>query len=109
VSSTSLRAAWTAGTNPAGTQFAAELAGDPTFSTGLTDGGWTIGLASTFTTLSPNTTYYLRVRARSHASVETARVELSSTPTLAATPVAGNATPLSTGSLSASWGADGNP
>ena len=109
VSSTSLRAAWTAGTNPAGTQFAAELAGDPTFSTGLTDGGWTIGLASTFTTLSPNTTYYLRVRARSHASVETARVEVSSTPTLAATPVAGNATPLSTGSLSASWGADGNP
>jgi hypothetical protein len=108
VSSTSLAAFWTLNTNPAGTQFYAQIASDAGFTANTAASGWTTGTDSTFTALSPNTTYYLRVKARNHGAIETANIDLSSTATHAAPPAAGSAVVVSTGDVAASWSANGN-
>ncbi|PCI40665.1 MAG: hypothetical protein COB53_00635 [Elusimicrobia bacterium] len=109
ISSTNVRADWNSGNNPAGTEFRAELATDSLFTTNTASASWTILTDSTFTALTPNTTYYTRVRARNHAGVETSTVALTEVPTNAAIPISLTPVILSTADFSLSWTANNNP
>ena len=63
----------------------------------------------TASTRTQNTTYYTRVRARSHGSVETSTIGLTAVPTQAAVPASLVPVILSTGGISISWTVNNNP
>jgi hypothetical protein len=69
---TQIRAAWTAGGNPAGTQFTCEN------TTAGTSSGWTTALYWDSAALTCGTTYAFRVKARNADGVETAWTSLGS-------------------------------
>ncbi|MDO8803940.1 MAG: hypothetical protein Q7R35_05895 [Elusimicrobiota bacterium] len=86
---------WSAGGNPAGTQYEAEVSTRPDFSL-LWAGAAVTGVSEGFA-LAPNTTYYARVRARNYGGVPTAELELGGALTYAALPAVSAST--TTGSV----------
>ncbi|NCQ36208.1 fibronectin type III domain-containing protein, partial [bacterium] len=74
-SDTTMVLAWGPGSNPGGTPFLPELAIDAGFTVPI-QVGWITANTTNFTGLSPNTTYYTRVRARNCDAVETAIIAL---------------------------------
>jgi len=108
VSVSSLAFDWGENGNPGGTRYEAEIAGNPSFSplhassnTANTDILWGTGGAGA--ALSPDTTYYARVRALNHNAVPTAYLATASTATHAepiAAPAFGG---VFTASATVSW------
>ncbi|HAH05565.1 MAG TPA: hypothetical protein DCM05_03415 [Elusimicrobia bacterium] len=104
-----IQANWGDGSNPAGTEYLAERALDPSFGSGIASSGWITALSKEFTGLAPDTTYYFRVRARNHAGLETSVRTLAAVPTLAMPPLSEAPTDLTHDAVVAHWGANGNP
>jgi hypothetical protein len=75
VSSTTLTANWTLNNNRAGTEFFVELSTDPGFGSLWDSQGWITTTSATFSNLLTNT-YYVRVKARNSAFLETPYTEL---------------------------------
>lgn len=107
----SVAVSWGSGGNAAGTVYQADVSTDG-FATFVVS-SFTANLGASFGTggagtLAPDTTYQFRVAATSGSALspETA---LGSTATLAAAPLSPAAAALSTGSVSLSWAANGNP
>ncbi|TBR20568.1 hypothetical protein EPO15_12755, partial [bacterium] len=115
VSTTSLTAAWDSNGNPAGTRFEALL------STAVLPNGLPTNLqvstypygapAAAFAALTPNTTYYLGVRAVNHAGTPNVGILLGSTITLAAVPAASTApfAGVFQTSMTVQWSSGTNP
>lgn len=76
VTSDSIQANWTGGSNPSGTQYYAEN------TTAGTNSGWTTGTSWNSTGLSPNTGYAFRVKARNQDGAETSWTSLGTETTL---------------------------
>ncbi|MDE2293016.1 MAG: fibronectin type III domain-containing protein, partial [Elusimicrobia bacterium] len=104
---TSVGLSWASGGNAAGTLYKAELSTDTAFGS-LTDSSRTVVLSSTFTGLSSNATYYLRVQAINNQGVGTAFTTVTTTSTMVAAPVAAAYTAVSSVSVTANWAANGN-
>lgn len=79
-----LAAEWSAGGNPSGTRYEAEISTRADF-TPLCAGADVTGVRETFA-LAPNTTYYARVRARNYNGIATGDLELGTRLTYAAPP-----------------------
>jgi titin len=109
VNISSITAAWGNNGNPGGTEYYAERALDSGFSSGLANSGWITSLSNGFSALSPNTTYYFRAKARNSNLLETGYQNLPSTATLAAVPTSASPTTVGQSSVTANWGANGNP
>lgn len=103
----SLTVAWDNTVNAPGTRYFVQLGGEPGFLTG----GFANTTASshTFTGLSPNTTYFVRLKAIGDFGDETAYVLFGSTITAAVTPATTVPCAVSSVTLTAYWGANGNP
>ncbi|MFH2201491.1 MAG: S8 family serine peptidase [Elusimicrobiota bacterium] len=108
VSSVAVTANWTANSNPAGIEYYAERAADSGYGDAV-GSGWTTALSYEFAGLAVNTTYYLRVKARSAAQVETSALDLPTTATLALAPQAAAFSGHTDSALTANWSAAGNP
>ena len=106
-STAAVTAFWGPNGNPAGTQFSVELSTDPAFSPAASSA--TVGAQAAFTALTPNTTYYSRIRAVSYNGVFTAYKSLPEAVTLAAVPATGAVSGVTTSALQSNWGAGGNP
>jgi len=95
----------------AGTEYLVDWAEDAGFSVGYASSGWRSGLDYELTGLTPNTTYFARVRARALDGTETVVLPLGSTVTLAAAPA--STSPAFSGiwttSVTVRWLANGNP
>jgi hypothetical protein len=104
---------WAAGGNPALTQYQASVSTSAAFAASVPSpaSGWGTAVSTAVTSLSPNSTYYLRVKARNFANVETIYVFLGSTMTSAAS--ASVSTPtfssVSNAAVTLSWLSGGNP
>ncbi|MFA6029092.1 MAG: fibronectin type III domain-containing protein [Elusimicrobiota bacterium] len=109
VTSSVVAANWTANGNPLSTLFYAERATDPAFTTGLGNSGWTSAYTCSFGTLSPDTTYYFRARARNFAGTPTSWTVLPTTQTRVNEPVADAATGVASDSITVNWQTNGNP
>ncbi|MFH1723988.1 MAG: fibronectin type III domain-containing protein [Elusimicrobiota bacterium] len=109
VSEDAIAVSWGAAGNPAGTEFRAERAADAGFTSGQDYSAWDSTTSHAFSGLSPNTTYYLRVRSRNGDSVESTPTSSPATVTLARMPASAAPTGISSGSVAATWGANGNP
>lgn len=112
VETTSITAGWTPGTNNLwGLSYRVELATDSAFSP-LTASSVTVAGAAQFgvsgTALTPNSVYYVRVRAETPA-IAAGYVTLPSTYTLAAVPGTPSLTPATRTRFNAAWEAGGNP
>ncbi|MBI2363354.1 MAG: fibronectin type III domain-containing protein, partial [Elusimicrobia bacterium] len=88
---TSAAVAWTAGSNPAGTRYRAELAASADFLISPQSSA-TYNTSAVFTGLNANTPYYLRVAALNRNSMPTAYAATQSSSTLANAP--GTAVPV---------------
>lgn len=103
----SLTVAWDGAANGPGTRYFVQYGGEPGFLTG----GFANTTASsyTFSGLSPNTTYFVRLKAIGDLGDETAYVQFGSTITAAVTPSSTAPCAVSSVTLAAYWGANGNP
>lgn len=107
----SVAAAWTSGGNGAGTSYTADLSTD-SFAT-LAFSSTTLNASALFGTggaggaLTPNTTYFVRVKAQAGANFS-GYLQVGSTSTLPAAPAAPIAADVQTASGTWSWGAGGN-
>lgn len=102
-----ITANWTDGSNPAGTRYRAQLSADFNF-TDILASSVTANVNALLTGLTPNTTYFLRVRAINFSGGSSALLSLGSTSTLAAVPTSVAFSSVSTGSLQANWAAAAN-
>lgn len=107
VHSSSLTVAWDDTANAAGTRYYVQFGGEPGFLTG----GFanTTGSGYTFTGLAPNTTYFVRIKAIGDFNDETPFALFGSTITAAVTPATTAPCAVSSVTLTAYWGANGNP
>lgn len=103
----SLTVAWDGAANGPGTLYFVQLGADPGFLTG----GFanTTAAAHTFEGLSPNSTYYVRLKVIGNYGDETAYAQFGSTITAAVTPSTTVPCAVSSVTLTAYWGANGNP
>ncbi|GEM_PF-2776122 len=102
-------AQWSANGNSADTIYETHISSFSNFSTLVTSSS-TLLTSATFSALTPNTTYYLRVKASTSASATFSDyLSLASTVTLAAQPVASAFSQISTTTLQANWLANDNP
>ncbi|MDI6641453.1 MAG: fibronectin type III domain-containing protein, partial [Elusimicrobiota bacterium] len=108
VSSVTIRANWTANSNPDGTQYNVEISSISEGGSILNNSGWITSLNNLFDSLTPNVTYWIRVKARNHANRETSYVNLGSTHTRCSVPVGLNFVEVSTDSIEISWQNNGN-
>ena len=94
-----------------GTQSLAETAQNAGFTLAYSSSGWRSGTNFDFAGLTPNTTYFTRVSARSFAGVPTALLPLGSTVTLAAVPLTAVSTftDVEIGSITFQWSGGSNP
>ncbi|MBI5624770.1 MAG: IPT/TIG domain-containing protein [Elusimicrobia bacterium] len=81
MSTSALTATWAVAGNPVGTEYWVELSTLPERSPIIAQSGWVSASSFTFIGLSPETTYYARVKARNLDSVETAFVDLGTVTT----------------------------
>ncbi|MBI5242612.1 MAG: carboxypeptidase regulatory-like domain-containing protein [Elusimicrobia bacterium] len=113
VAYSSVSVQWSAGVNPAGTEYQAEASTDAGFGGAVPASGWIVSASAWVSGLSGNTTYYFRVRARSHALVPTDYALLGSTVTLLPPPTGAlveNVGPAALRALwSSNWSATGEP
>ena len=103
----SLTFAWSGGDNPAWTTYEAHLSTVPGYTEQVSFSTLSAGTAASFTGITPNTTYYARVRAM--GPVPTDYLFGLSTATYAAAPVSAALLPVGVSSLTFGWGAAGNP
>lgn len=106
----SFRAHWSSGTgpwNPPGTLYDVDVSSDAGF--GFVVRLSTVGLEIPFVNLAANTVYYARVRAVNQSGSATSFVNMGSTRTLAALPSAQPPLLLSSDTIRAQWGTNGNP
>ncbi|MFH1618600.1 MAG: kelch repeat-containing protein, partial [bacterium] len=92
-----------------GTGYCAERATNAGFSTDFSSSSWTAGGQYDFGDLTPNTTYYFRVKARNRLGAETGYSADISTITLAAIPSTAAWSAVGVSSVQANWGPDMNP
>lgn len=107
-----LDVAWNANGNPGYTPYELSLSSDAFsayISTPIPTTSSFTGLGGSLSALTPNTTYYVRLRAQNIAGVLTDFSAVSSTITLAADPVALPFTNVTAVSLMANWQANENP
>jgi hypothetical protein len=101
---------WVSNGNPGGTEYRAQAASDQGFGSIVGDSDWTTSLSAPFASLSVNTTYYFRVRARNALNTETVYTVLPATPTAVYNPAKPPSAPIpSVSSVTVSWLANGNP
>ncbi|MDE2291923.1 MAG: hypothetical protein KGL53_07560, partial [Elusimicrobia bacterium] len=105
---------WSPNGNPGATDFESSASTAPDFNPGAAvfTSPWLTGNNHTFSsTLSPQTTYYFRVRARNAAGIPTDYAALGATCTLANVPVSAVSTFTAVGlsSMTVSWDSAGNP
>jgi len=104
----SLTVSWSGSTNSPETRYRAERDTDPTFIAGAY--ATTYNPSSfTFTGLSPNTTYFVRLKAIGSLGDETAYVLFGSTITTSVTPSATLPCAVSSTGITGYWSANGNP
>lgn len=101
---TSMTVTWSAGANPAGTKYEASYSTNG-FAT-VQDSSKTFNLSAAFTNLLANTTHTLRLKAVSHAGLETA--DLSLTTATRAGPPTGSSATVHLTSITFNWSANGN-
>ncbi|MDD2805806.1 MAG: T9SS type A sorting domain-containing protein [Elusimicrobiales bacterium] len=107
VFSSSLTVAWDGEANSPGTLHFVQLGADPGF---LTGGFANVtGSSHTFTGLSPNATYYVRLKAIGDLGDETPYSLFGATITAAVTPSAASLCGVSSVTVAACWNASGNP
>ena len=110
VLSNQITVVWGANNNPPTTPYEAQITQDPTFNTGISS-ITTANLTATFSGLTPNTLYYMRVQAFNSGGTPTDFATLGSTVTLPTPP--GLASPSFSGvtnnQLQANWTTNGNP
>jgi hypothetical protein len=105
----SAQSAWSANGNPAGTKYEASISTDAAFGVAVTTTTVLTATTAAFPALSPNTTYYSRVRAAGHDGTLSAYDATASTVTDAAAPVAAAFTGVTATGLTSNWAANGNP
>src|SRR5262249_46350506 len=101
VQATQITANWTSGGNPFGTTYIAQISADPGFSSFTTS--TTVNSFATFTGLSANTQYFMKVQTFGYNNVSTAFTILPSTVTLPNAPGALPFTGVATTQLQANW------
>ncbi len=110
VSTGSATVNWTANANPAGTVYALVVAADPAFADAVQPTFYTTALNAVLTGLAPNASYYAEVAAYSvNTSTYAAFTPLGSVATLANVPGAAAVAAVSSGSVTLSWTANGDP
>ena len=109
ISAAQLTANWLDSSNPAGTQYSAELSSVSSYSPMLSSSAWATSLSAAFSSLSPDVAHYTRVKARGADLVETAWTALPPARTLAAVPASASPTGVAVSSVVAHWQANGNP
>jgi hypothetical protein len=102
-----ITANWIANGNPVGTTYVAQISADSGFNT-ITS-STTFNTYATFTGLSANTTYYMRVEALNAGNTPTSFTSLPSALTLANPPIASAPTNVQATQITANWIANGNP
>jgi hypothetical protein len=110
MTSNSFTVHWSSGTgpwNPPGTLYDVDVSSDAgfIFSVHLS----TVGIEMPFSNLTANTVFYSRARSVNQSGTATPFVDVGSTRTLAALPSALAPLVLSSDTISAQWGANGNP
>jgi len=75
---------------------------------GNNDSGWVVS-SHTWTGLSPNTTYWFRIKARDNAGNESVWTSTATKVTLANPPVGSYVSSVSSYSITLNWSANGNP
>lgn len=105
---TALELTWSANGNPAGTLYTAQASSSTGF-TGTVVSSVTVSTFSTVSSLVPNTTYFVRVRARNHAGIDTAFDTTLTTVTLASVPGTPITVDFGTSTLTVGWNANQNP
>ena len=102
-----LSVAWDGGGNPQGTRFMVEISDSESFSS-LSGSSVTSAVTASLSSLTPNTTYFVRVKARSSDGIDSAYILLGSSITLAAPPTFDSYTQISSSSLRVIWNDQGN-
>ncbi|MDO8803543.1 MAG: T9SS type A sorting domain-containing protein [Elusimicrobiota bacterium] len=103
----SLTVAWDGTTNSPETLYYAQVGSDPGFTAGAY--GTTYASSYTFTSLSPNTTYFVRLKAIGSQGDETAYVLYGSTITTSVTPSTTVPCAVSSTVITGYWSYNGNP
>ncbi len=106
VFSSSFTVAWSSAANSSGTLYTAQFSADP----GFTSGSFASTYASSYTItgLTANTTYFVRLKAIGAFGDESAYAVFGSTMTTAVSPAAAALPAVSSVSLTAYWGENGN-
>ncbi|MEK7382105.1 MAG: T9SS type A sorting domain-containing protein [Elusimicrobiota bacterium] len=100
---------WTAGSNPAGTEFRARASTAADFSGTTFLGGWGVATSALFNALALNTSYYFEASGRNAAGQEGSPLALGAAYTRSAPPVGSLIASAQTTGFSLEWSANGNP
>ncbi|MBI3296976.1 MAG: hypothetical protein HYZ75_02340 [Elusimicrobia bacterium] len=107
----SLTARWDKGLNPNSAQYLAELARDSGYTLGYASSNWVANIVDyAFAGLTPNQAYFMRVRARNGAHIETSTVTLASALNTLSAPPGQPASAYSIGgnNIVVNWASGGN-
>ncbi|MCX7956948.1 MAG: fibronectin type III domain-containing protein [Endomicrobia bacterium] len=102
ITANSIRASWSANNNPSGTEYYAECDTNPDFLNPV-NSDWITTLYYNFIGLTPNTTYYFRVKARNFAGIETSVVNIGAQATSPEGPGAAGFSDVLISSITANW------
>ncbi|TPW21567.1 MAG: psrP, partial [Elusimicrobia bacterium] len=108
VTATTSRLDWAVNGNPAGTPFLAELSAASDFS-GTPASSRTFGSSALFSALTPNATYYLRVRALGHGGALTAFSVAGASATDVNAPLSAAVSAVTPTTAQLAWGTNANP
>ncbi len=106
---TSATVNWLQGVDPAGTEYYVEASSDSNFVRSVQSSGWLLSFTTDFVNLSPNTSYYLRIKSR-NVTLDESSFQLFKTAALLATaPSLGDkSVSQSPNSIQFSWNLNGN-
>jgi len=108
VTSASAGLTWSANSDPVGTSFSAEASTDSGFGA-IAASSVTLNAAATISGLTPNTTYFLRVKAVNYGGVSSAYAAFVTSATDANAPTSPGAQADSSSQVTMTWAANGNP